>query len=346
MGEEAAERVQREAAGGGSGAAQPAPGAGVAGRPALGIPDGCTSPAAAMHVRFSTVRWIAITALLITTVAGCDSRGSDDAPTLLDAMPSEAALVVRSTGAGLAGAAALLPEGVPAGVLALIPQERLAEVIAAADTAGTLTALAVRVTGNASDFTGFLGATGEAHRAATLFTVPGTGVLAVRGDLMIVAATADGVRASLDRIAGAAPRLSDDAVARRLYRRTLASPLGIVSGQTAQIADLAGDLLGGAGGVLALVPLSRIALGLQVQGTGSAATATGTLWLAPATGTSAEGLNAVLRLAVGALGQQPGLDPATRALLATLAFTADGGDVATPISIPLSALGGIGGTAP
>ncbi len=281
-------------------------------------------------------------------LGACSSSTSGGAATLLDAVSPDAAAVVRVSGDGLASAGALLPAGSGA-LLALIPRERIVELVTATDNAGAASAVVVRVTGSAADFTGFFGTSTETHRGARLFAVPGGATLAAQRDLLVVDADAGEVRATLDRLAGKAPRLSQDRIAARLYARTVREPVGVLTSGD-QIGGLlgggtAGGGAGGIGDLLTLVPLDRVALGLRLSGAGTAAVADGTLWLAPREGTTAATLASLLGLAVGAFRQQPGLDPATATLLKALRFSADGGDVSTPITVPLSALTGTPGSA-
>lgn len=276
-------------------------------------------------------------------LAGCDGTSSpDDEQPLAAFSPSALAVVRIDEDAGPLAAAfveggdSLFARLRRATAAAGIASSQVGAVYAAPGAGGTFDAVVearfdAATAGARLEAAGFTRAAG----AVAVYRAPaasGIGALAFVDGRAFLSATAASVEAMLDRRAGRAASLGDDAVAVRLVARLLDRPVGAVTaGPDALAGTFADSLLGDAGALLAVLPIARTAVALDEPQTGS--TRTGTLWLAPRAGTSAATLASTLSATVALARLQPGLDPATVAFLAALAFTPDGPDVRTTFRV-------------
>lgn len=283
------------------------------------------------------MRLAAVLALAILPLAACDSGDDADTTSLFGIAPTDASVVLRADRSGVASLNTLAGEEIGAALLAEVPADRIDDLVVATDASAETTVVGIDVSGNASDFTGFLVNLDRTHRGAALYRAPGgTPFVGVRRGDLIVGTTEAALLAALDRLDGASPRLADDATASRLFRRVGGTPVGIL---TADFASLATGL-DSLDDTLDFVPVDRMAIGGQITGSGPSTALDGTLWLAPRAGTEPATLSGLLAVAVSVLRQQPGTDPQTAALLSRLAFTVDGADVRTPVLLPLSLVSG------
>ena len=177
------------------------------------------------------------------------------------------------------------------------------------------------------------GAGAGAYRDVPIVTVPGpdgdvSSVGVTRGALYVAPSEA-ALRALLDRRAGAAPSLADDAAAARLGGRVAAADIGVLFPGGGALRGLLGAPFAGP------LPVRASALVFALPPAGPSPSLNGTAWLAPSPGTPARVLALALDAAIVAARAVPDAPPEVQAVLASLDVETDGADVRVAFTVPV-----------
>ena len=277
---------------------------------------------------------LALPVVLALTVAACDTTADRDESLPFRALSASATTVLRVDRDGLPQILVLSDSLTFENALVDLDQLNEAYVDV---TAGDPARADVVLTGtfDVAALTATLGGTPVAYRSVP--TLPFgdarlSGFVGMTTEALYVAPTEAGLRAMLDRRAGAAPSLADNGTIVRLARRLETSPFGIVLPTGPAVSAFLTDHFGlPATGIPvsgAAISLDAVALSLP------AASVRGSAWFAPGTGYTAPTTIAVLRAAAQYAASSLPVGDDVRAALLSLQFQPVDGDVRMGYAFP------------